>query len=87
MAIKFGWAEVVAGKLPGVSVAQLNFTQGQKGAYLHIRNVLMSSGVMGWGAKVPNQGPDNRPMYYVELAKTGDTWLRCKEGALALQQN
>lgn len=25
-------------------------------------------------------GPDNRPMYFLEIGKTGDQWLKCKDG-------
>ena len=24
---------------------------------------------------------DNRPLYWVEMAKSGDTWMLCKDGA------
>lgn len=30
-----------------------------------------------------NPANDNRPMYWCEMSKAGDTWLLCKEGCLA----
>ena len=35
----------------------------------------------GVACKAP--GEDNRPTYFVEIAKTGDTWLKCKDGGLS----
>ncbi|CAK9046868.1 unnamed protein product [Durusdinium trenchii] len=50
VAEKYGWAEVVDGKLPG---------QVGPGGY---------------------QNAENRPLYFVEISKVGDTWLKCRDG-------